>query len=430
MELYVIIVALLIVSVKDSRKLNKTNYTKIYVCDSYLKTIKNYMRRFQMFSNFFYQFFFHKLIRVLSLKLGILLLGFLTFVHGYIVKVNKDEISSEEFQEYVNVQKFTTGESSFKQLLKSSGNISRKNYLKKVYLKNWFLLKEAKKKGLSVKDKEIKDINNKTYKQNLQKLFLLREYTKNNLLDKSKISDDEIKIIYERIRSQQPDYPPYSDLDRVRKQQIQRNPMFQQLLLAARTELASKKYLAKMQEKRYIVKKYSMSKKIIAKVNSEGITKRDYELILRQNGISQEQMNSIPKDRKKKMQDSVMNQLILTKIVDLEIKRTGFEKNKDVVTYFKYQKQLFLIQRFQQLMTQEYIKEGKIKITDDEIDSAYEQLKQQNPAITKRPINEVLRFLKNRVATQKAAPLFNSYLEDIIFEAQVKINSKALKKIS
>ena len=383
-----------------------------------------------MFSNFFYQNFFNRLIRVLSLKLGILSLGFLNFAHGYIVKVNKDEISPKEFQEYVNVQKFTTGESSFKQLLKSSGNISRKNYLKKVYLKNWFLLKEAKKKGLSVKDKEIKDINNKTYKQNLQKLFLLREYTKNNLLDKSKISDNEIKTIYERIRSQQPDYPPYSDLDRSRKQQIQRNPMFQQLLLAARTELASKKYLAKMQEKRYIVKKYSMSKKVIAKVNSEEITKRDYELILRQNGISQEQMSSIPKDRKKQMQDSVMNQLILTKIVDLEIKRTGFEKDKDVVTYFKYQKQLFLIQRFQQLMTQEYIKEGKIKITDDEIDNAYEQLKQQNPAITKRPINEVLRFLKNRVATQKAAPLFNSYLEDIIFEAQVKINSKALKDIS
>lgn len=363
-------------------------------------------------------------------KIALLTLITISFSYGYLVKVDKSTISSKEFQKYIDVQKFTTGESSFKVLLKNSGNMTRKQYLRKVYLKNWFLLREAKKKGLSVKDKEIEEIDNKTYKQNLQKLFLLREYIERNLLNKSKISDSEIEGIYERIRTQRREYPKYSDLDTARKRQIQSNPMFQQLLLAARTEKASKKYLKSIKSKRYKVKEYSLSKKVIAKVNNEKITKRDYELILSQNGIRPEQMDSLLKDKRKEMEKSVVNQLILTKIVDLEIKRTRFDSKKFVKDYFKYQRELFLVQRFQQLLTQEFIKEGKITITDTEMDAAYEQLRQQNPAITQQPISEIQKFLRNRISINKATPLLNNYLEDIIFEAQIKINSEELDKIS
>lgn len=363
-------------------------------------------------------------------KTALLILITISFSYGYLVKVDKSTISSKEFQKYIDVQKFTTGESSFKVLLKNSGNMSRKQYLRKVYLKNWFLLREAKKKGLSVQDKEIEEINNKTYKQNLQKLFLLREYMERNLLNKSKISDSEIEEIYERIRTQRPEYPKYSNLDTAKKRQIQSNPMFQQLLLAARTEKASKKYLKSMKSKRYKVKEYSLSKKVIAKVNNEKITKRDYDLILSQNGIRPEQMDSLPKDRRKEMEKSVMNQLILTKIVDLEIIRTKFDSKKSVKSYFKYQKELFLVQRFQQLLTQEFIKEGRIKITDAELDAAYEQLRRQNPGIANQPLSKIQELLRNRIAANKAAPLLNSYLEDIIFEAQIKIDSKELDKIS
>lgn len=112
-----------------------------------------------------------------------------------LVTINKDVITTTEFQQYINLQKASAGKKNadIRDLL---GNEDEINDLLEKYIDQRIILTEAAKKGYNSKNKAINEIFNEQKDMLVAQLFLA---DKKEFSDIS-VSEDEISAFYEKVK--------------------------------------------------------------------------------------------------------------------------------------------------------------------------------------------------------------------------------------
>lgn len=352
---------------------------------------------------------FKKSIWLLTLSLLI------SSVFPYIVKIGKEEISRKDFQDFIDVQKFIDNEDSFDGLARKKK--TTKNNILTDYIDQLIVIREAKKKGYNEKNDLIKKAFDTKKEQWVTTLYV----AKNVDIESLSVKETDIRNVYKQLPSSSKT-KPYNQLTEQEKKGL-----YQIATIKAAQD--KKKEFQKVLEKKYKVKRYGINKKVVAMVESKKVTKNEFQKKVDEQlarlGITEKEVKDRDPKRFDQARKDILDEIIFEKLIDLDIKKSGFKKNRLVVRAYDF--------LMDQVISEQFILNeiaSKMKISSHELDEAFIQVSQQNPAIKNMLPTEQERVLRKYIIQAKLPEIIKDYLVEVKEGILIKRNKEELSKIS
>ena len=347
----------------------------------------------------------------------LILITFSKFLFSnYVAKINNKEISTREFQKFINIRKFITNSKSTEDLLKLEK--SSLNDLLKKYIEATIILIEAKKNKYTINNQIVK-------KQfaDIKDIWLIDTFVKQKI-DTSKINITEKEL---RNYSKLPkELQPNKSFDKLSPQEKYN---LGRIMLMQKSKSKIKSYQSSLSRK-YKVKINDFDKNPVAFIGKEKISKKEFYSFAKEK-LSQINRNLTPEILKQQnpaqykvaMQEIIEN-LLLTKLVKKEIKRTRFEQKSLVKDSLEWLKKEMVMNTFLKNELAE-----SLKPTNKELDAAFVEISKLNPNIQRMLPTEQEKALNDYIAVKKLPALTAQYLSEKTEESIIKRNKKELKKI-
>ena len=330
-----------------------------------------------------------------------------------IAQLGKTKISLSQFQNYVDVQKFITDKESVSDLLKQQ-KIDLNNVLTR-YLDQQILLLNAKKKGIDASNSLVKQRYEQTYLKWIGQIYTLKHVD----LPSNEVKESELKAIYKQYKKGNKSFDSLND---------QEKSGLYRLVLLQNLQKARASYQKKL-EKKYKVSRKKISSKLVAEVSGQDITKKDLDSILESQlanfGLTIEQAKQNNPKQYDKIVSEAREELIFDKLIQLDMKKNNFLKKKLVKEALNGYKEQLIIETFMQL---ELI--PKIKISDSELDAAFQELSRNRPQIQQLVPTEQEKVLRRFIFQRKQPQILSSYLTEKKEEIIIKRNKDLLTKIT
>ena len=338
---------------------------------------------------------------------------FLSLHARVIAEVGTAKVLLNDFQEYVNVQKFIANEKSFDTLVKEK-NTSKDQFLSD-FLDQKILSFEAEKKGINIDTPFVKSQYERNYLERIRQIYILKKVNFAN----NKITESEIKKVYRKYGKG--NSKPFNSLNKKEKSQLI------QFALLDKLKISKEKY------KKQLIKKYKVSKKntkakVVANVGSRKITQSDLtQLMKKYLGGSDLELKKIeennPKRYSKMLKDS-LEELIFNALVEKEMKESSF-LNKPIVkeVLATYKKQLAI----KHFIVREII--SRFEITPADLDDAFKELSKIDSSIKQLLPSEQEGILKKFILQRKQPEILASYLNRKREEILIKRNKELLKEV-
>ena len=340
-------------------------------------------------------------------------LGLSVIYSQTIAELGKTKISLSQFQNYINVQKFITDKKTVGSLLEQQ-KISLNNVLTR-YLDEQILLLDAKRKGISIANPVVKNKYDRTYLKWIGQIYTL----KNVNLPSDRVTEENLKSTYKKYQKGK---KPFDSLSNQEKSSVY------QLVLLRRLQEAKNVY-QKVLEKKYKVSRRKINSKVIAKVGKKQITRKDLDAILEGQlanfGLTPSQAKQNNPKQYDKIVTEAREELIFDALIQLDMARNNFLKKKLVKEALNTYKRQLVIETFMEL---EII--PNVRITDSELDQAFQELSRARPQIKQLVPTEQEKVLRRFIFQKKQAQILSSYLIEKKEEIIIKRNKDLLAKIT
>lgn len=340
---------------------------------------------------------------------------FFTTAFGYIVKIGNVEISKKEFQDFIDVQKFIDSVSSFDELARNKK--TTKNNLLTDYIDQFLVVREAKKKGYNEKNTQVQE----QYKVKKEKWLTTLYITRNVDLVNVDVSDEDMEKTFNELPASSRT-KPYAQLTQQEKQNLYQ-------IAAIKVAQDRKKSFQYTLEKKFKVKRYSTSANIVAEVEGKKISKKTFsEKVTEQLariGLNEKMVEQRDKARFEQAKRDILDELIFDELVQLDMKKSGFLNNKLLDKAYGF--------LMEQVITEQFVVKEiapKVQIDSREIDQAFVQFSQQNPAIKNMLPTEQERILRNYIVQAKLPQIIKEYLTEIKEGILIKRNKEELTSVS
>ena len=310
-----------------------------------------------------------------------------TLFGNWVAKINKQKISTKEFQEYIDVQKYSSGNENvnIRTILGQEGALE--DVLLERYIDQKIVLIAARKVGHNSKNPAIKAIINK------EKDLWLVGYYVSKVVDISdvQVSQKELRREFNALKKQQAINKPFNKLTPEEKKQIEQK--------VGMEKFRDKKNVYKKKlEKKYKVSRKKKAK-VVAKVEGKSIREADLNAYLNEQlkvvGVSASALKKTRPDQYKQIRNQALEELIFNQLVRVEIEKKKFEKKPIVQTALRYFKE--------KVIAEYYVKEKifkKIKVTEKELDTAFKQNKDE---LKKRQLTleQIEQYLESSIRQKK-----------------------------
>ena len=306
---------------------------------------------------------------------------------NWVAKINQQKIATKEFQNYINVQKYSSGNENknIRKLAKDEKKLIEG--LLEQYIETKVLLLEANEKGYSTKNRKVK----KTIKKEKEDWLISYFINKKIEVPKDPISEKDINKYFEKTMKQQGLKRKYSSLSKEEKAQLRKYVGIDRIY---KLKFGYQKKL----EKKHPVKRYGLKKKVLAKVRGESIKKSEVEGYLEEKlklmGVSKDELKS-NESRYFNAKGSVLEEIIFNKLVKIEMEKEKFEEKPIVKVALGY---FFNTVTVRIYLEEEHSK--KIKVSEEEIEKAFQQNKKKLKA-GKLTLEEIEKYLKQEIKKRK-----------------------------
>ncbi len=349
-------------------------------------------------------------LKSLTLTISIFAVLFGQMTAAWLVKIDDIEVSTKEFQEYVNFLKDSGGQENVARLIKDPEDL---NSILKSYIDKKVMLQAASKSGYNRKSEKVLRFYNEGKDDLLMQVFLSVQLK----LSSIRLGEEDLRNAFKRVNVSSPSRT-FESLNEAERQQLQ------QFVMVEKSQAAQKVYQRDL-EKKYKVIRKKMDDFIIAEVESEKIKQSDFNEILdrelKQTQISKEELIKRNPKQFEEMRNAVREQLIFRSLVKKEIENTKFTAS----ALGRYSLESF----FEKMITDLFIQEtivSKIEVSDSEIQDVYNQNKQ---AYEKQNFSKVLEYLGNVIREKKSQKVLENFVRIKVEEMVIRRNADELKKI-
>ncbi len=344
--------------------------------------------------------------------LTVFLLSMMIAHASWVAKINTEVISTEEFQQYINVKKLGSGQ---KKSVPIEDPEAIKSFLGQ-YIDGRIILKEAKKAGITSSSKEIKNAFEAQKDDWLLQAFLVNQIDMSSI----DIQEKDLRKYFEEYKKKDPNVDKsvtYSKLNNQLKGQLY------QAILAERAQELKDIYRVKL-EKKNKVRKNKLTDRVVAVVNNVKI--KNNEIVeklteqLKITGISMEQLKKRKPEYERALR-VVRNELVLQVMVEDEMKEKNFANKKIVKEGLKILKE--------NVISQVYIKNeifDKIEVTEREKNELYESQKKNLASLG---FAQVTDYLNNTIRKRKTELALKNFIAEKKEEFIIKRNYTELKKV-
>ena len=336
-----------------------------------------------------------------------------TFLHSsWVAKINSEVVSTDEFQQYINVQKLGLGQ-------KTSTPINDSDTIKGFlgqYIDSRIILREARKSGITSSSKEVMETFQEQKKGWIFQTFLISQID----LSSIDIQEKDLKRYFEEYKEKDPKVDKkltYSKLSGQLKRQLG------QALMAEKTQELKDSYRRKL-EKKHNIRRNKLTDTVVAVVDNVKIRNKEIMVKLSDQlkitGISIDQLKKQKPEYQRALR-VVRNEFILQVMVEDEMKKANFANKKIVRDGLKILKE--------SVISQIYIKNeifDKMRVTEREKNELYESQKKN---LSNLGFAQVTDYLNNTIKKRKAEVALQNFINEKKEEFVIKRNHNELKKI-
>lgn len=329
---------------------------------------------------------------------------------AWLVKIEDTEVSTKEFQDYVNFLKDSGGQENVAKLLKDPEDL---NTILQSYIDKKVMLIVASRAGYNRKNDKVVRFYNEGKNDLLMQVFLSTQLKISSI----RLTEEDIRATYKKMPASA--NRAFETLNEGERQQLQ------QFALAEKGQAAQKTY-GKELEKKYKVVRKKLDDFYIAEVESEKIKQTEFndelDRQLKQMQASKEDLQKRNAKQFEEMKNGLRDQFIFRALVRKEMEATKFESSLTG----RYALDSFYDKVITDLFIQETIV-SKIDVTDAEKLEEYNRNKQ---AYEKQNFDKVLDYLQNVIRERKSQKVLANYLAEKKEEMVIKRNREELKKIN
>lgn len=329
---------------------------------------------------------------------------------AWVVKIEDTEVSTKEFQDYINFLKESGGPENVAKLLKDPEDL---NTVLQSYIDKKVMLIIANRAGYNRRNEKVINFYKQGKDDLLMQVFLSIQLKMSSI----RLTEDDVRATYKKM-STNPNRA-FETLNETERQQLQ------QLTMVEKSQAAQKVYRKEL-EKKYKVVRKKLDDFYIAEVESEKIKQTEFndelDRQLKQMQATKEDLQKRNPKQFEEMKNELRDQFIYRALVRKEMETTKFESS---VTG-RYALDSFYDKVITDLFIQETIV-SKIEVTDSEKLEEYNRNKQ---AYEKQNFDKVLDYLQNVIREKKSQKVLANYLAEKKEEMVIKRNREELKKIN
>ncbi len=329
-----------------------------------------------------------------------------------VAEIGKTKITLQDFQEYVDVQKFIANTKSFDALVKEK-KTDKSKFLNN-YLDRRILLLGAEGKGINVSTPFVEKKYQSEHLNWIRQIYVI----KNVNLANSEITESDMKKIHKKYGNND---KSFKQLSREEKSRLV------QFVLLDRFKIAKEKYKKKLARK-YKVSKKRITAEVVAKVGNEQITQSDLrgllEVELNKVQLNLEQVEKNNPKEYKRIAKNALEELIFNALVETEMKESNFLNQAIVKKVLASYKEQLAIEHF---IIRELI--SRFEISPASLDNAFRELSGVNPNIKRLLPSEQERVLRRFILQRKQPEILSAYLNEKKEEILITKNKRLLDKI-